>query len=613
MKKLTLIAVVAVASMLLFAGFAMAAPGDYDPHTTSTAYENQLTDQYTDSAGNTYAPGYDFLNPGNNNVDPRTTVGEWDIFNANWTGELDVPYYKTNAGDPDFHSTYQRNVFGQLVHTDFQLNTNSCASCHMTHTAQARSLLFRNGVYSTCVACHDGTLGFLNVFAIPGESNPYGGSQTAGTFAANHARNASVHLATDTMKLAAAPGGNRANAAAGDNGAGTWNADFNCASCHGPHGSYSIRLLHYNPANIGMRPAILTGQEANSGGLWFQGAELKDSGGGKLKAYIGTTVVPRQDTPWLYSYAAGATMWNGRQPRFATRIWYDGFYNPNVTHGGPMSQFNGAAILNRFFSIKYGKGYAEQTPDQLAAMIAFLENPGLTGPLATGVTPIAPGSFDPANLRIDVGGVIVVTASTRNMVEIAALDPSEDNLALPEYSRNFIKTNTYSGKYGTAGANGLAGAAQGNQYAYNLYCAACHTDYLMGAASGQGATNGVGVYSKAYRHTINRGATVGGSMEVKGTGNALLCVSCHYVHGVDSSFQQLADGTLVDEAEFRQGTQAGDPNTFMGANDVNHSSALKRYINMAVCWTCHANSSAATLKNSSWYWDNYDIDGRGKW
>lgn len=501
----------------------------------------------------------------------------------------------------------------------------------MTHTAQSRKLLFRNGIYSTCAACHDGTLGFLNVFAIPGAGNPFGGSQTAGTFAANKARNASVHLASDSVKLAAAPGGNRMNTlepggfTAANN---PWAADFNCASCHGPHGSYSIRLLHYNPANIALRPAITIGQEANSGGLWFSSAFLRETSTGSrtFKAYqaaTGSVILPRNDAPWIYAYPAGATTGVnalvGRHTRHVTRIWYDGFYNPNTAPtvgGGPMASVNGLGLLNRYFSIKYGKGQATLDADQLAALIEAVEG-GFTDQGTNSITGIGVGNFNLANLRIDVGGLVVVTGATRTLAELAALDPT-DTPVMAAYSRNFIKTDSYSGKYGTIGANtnGTAPTAIANAYAYNLYCAACHTDYLMGSASGQAtapATNGVGVYSKAFRHTINRGASGGGSMQVKGTGNALLCVSCHYVHGTDSSFMQLADGTRVDGATLTTGTDAGEVNPYIGANDVNHSSALKRYINMSICWTCHANSSAATIKNTDWYWTNYDKDGRGTW
>ena len=79
----------------------------------------------------------------------------------------------------------------QRTHGEYQNNTNSCASCHQTHTAASKPLLFKNGVYETCTACHDGTLGFYNVFS----------ASSAGTFAGTAAGNASMHLPDGAMQV----------------------------------------------------------------------------------------------------------------------------------------------------------------------------------------------------------------------------------------------------------------------------------------------------------------------------------------------------------------------------------------------------------------------------
>lgn len=578
MKRFALITAAALVAMMLFAGIAAAAPGDYDPHNTSVWWSV-----------------YD-MEPGSN-VDIRTTVGDWDIINANMSGETGVAYFKTDpVNDPDFFDTYQRNVYGQLVHTDFQLNTNSCASCHMTHTAQSRGLLFRNGVYNTCTACHDGTLGFLNVFAPPTEDQPWGGSITAGTFGVEKSRNASVHLANGVMEIAAAPGGNRAKVAVDeDNGAGSWGSEFNCGSCHAPHGSYSIRLLHYNPNNISLRKRLpQSAQEANSGGLWEAGFTAQSVAPGSY-LYKFTVSGAYAGAPWLYGYNGATTgmgIFSGRNPRFFTRIYDIDYYDPN-TVGGPMATIDGTRIMNRFLGINYAGGYFYVKDEDAEAdlkQFMFERFGAVDYDIAAQVAA--------GKVKVDIGYVMKVTAQAQDVsAEMVA-----NGWALPQYSSNYIDPTSYSGIYPTRST-----VTNLNRYAYNLFCAACHTDYLMGSASGQGP-DGKGIYSKAFRHTINRGATGGGTMPVKGTANSLLCVSCHYGHGVDSSFMLLADTTLVDADEL----STGAPNPFQGANDVNPSSALKRYINQAVCWSCHANSSAATLKNSQWYWDGYD-DGRGNW
>jgi predicted CXXCH cytochrome family protein len=589
MKKTGLTAVLAAVLLLLLAGAAMAAPGNYGfDVTTGDKYSGALTDSYTDGAGNVYSPGYQFLNPRAGNL-----ANLHNLVNANRTGETDVPYFKSSETDPSTFNTYQRNVAGQLVHTDFQLNTNSCASCHMTHTAQSRKLLFRNGVYTTCTACHDGTLGFLNVFAAPTAENPYGGSKTAGTFGADVSRNASVHIANGAVKLAAAPGGNRnvktvsgtlQGATDADNGAAaSWDGEFTCASCHGPHGSYSIRLLHSNPNNISLRKRE-SGATAATGGLWQAGYIMNAADAeGMVKKF--TAQGWNSSNPWYYGYPGGATTGSGalagRWSRFATRIYAPSLYDPNSV-GGPMAAVDGTKLFNTKMSVNYGKGYAYfKDSDQVNAFLDYIL---AAFPAANGGTRYASlDAFLAAHpLRVDIAGVVKVTAQYNY----------EDN-SENRYKSDFINTTSYSGSV-------LTGT--GTNAPYNLFCASCHTDYLGNQASQQLAGVGVGVYSKAHRHTINRGATGGGSMQVKADGNQLLCVSCHFAHGVDSSFMSLANAQLVD----------AHPD-FTGTNDVNPSSALKRYVNMSVCWSCHANSSAASLKNSQWYWDSYSQDGRGTW
>jgi predicted CXXCH cytochrome family protein len=134
-----------------------------------------------------------------------------------------------------------KNVEGHKTHGDYQHNTNSCASCHQTHTAKTGSrLLFADTQYQTCVSCHDGTLGFYNVL----ETGEKASLDGAGTFGGSHANNMSIHMANNSMQIKAAPGGNPNGT--NETGGVQWGAQFSCASCHAPHGSYSDRLLHYN-------------------------------------------------------------------------------------------------------------------------------------------------------------------------------------------------------------------------------------------------------------------------------------------------------------------------------------------------------------------------------
>jgi len=179
------------------------------------------------------------------------------ILNANQTGKG----VTTNDGSTNTDVIKSSDVKNdgttgtQRTHGEYQNNTNSCASCHQTHTGASKSLLFKDGVYNTCTACHDGTLGFYNVFE----------SSNAGTFGGTTMGNMSVHLADGTVQLKAAPGGNlSANS-------GSWVNEFNCASCHAPHGSYSERLLHYNPNGMGLA-------KTTDGGIGIKGGVISEFG-----------------------------------------------------------------------------------------------------------------------------------------------------------------------------------------------------------------------------------------------------------------------------------------------------------------------------------------------
>jgi cytochrome c len=278
--------------------------------------------------------------------------------------------------------------------------------------------------------------------------------------------------------------------------------------------------------------------------------------------------------PWLYGYLRGTTLTSsrwvgtfefrpGRYNQHNTRIYATNLYNPNsvADGGGPFSTAVDAVyLLNDFLNINYKTGEITLTPANRANLEAM--------------------GADLNRLRIDIGRALVVTAQANTGRTVEAL--------------NHINTETYS------------------QANYNRFCAACHADYLpqgtgdTGTASGRtGALpNGYGLYSLAHRHTINRAATRYGTMTVTGLSaagapNQLLCVSCHFAHGADSRMMRLADASLNDFTA---------PSV-----DVNPTSALKRYVNQAVCWSCHANSAAGVFKNTSYYWNNYAANDGYQW
>jgi predicted CXXCH cytochrome family protein len=201
---------------------------------------------------------------------PTVIVANGDVLIANYsngiidTTGVDHSTNLVNANETGFEGLSKKRS-GQKMHGSYQNNTNSCASCHQTHTGEDHYLLFRDGTYSTCAACHDGTMGANGVFDAA--------SAKSGTFGGSHAGNMSVHLADGTVDVKAAPGGNHTDT-------GKWAEEFTCASCHNPHGSDSSRLLKTDPAGWIKTENTITGVTAENkngktnGGMKFTGKSI---------------------------------------------------------------------------------------------------------------------------------------------------------------------------------------------------------------------------------------------------------------------------------------------------------------------------------------------------
>jgi predicted CXXCH cytochrome family protein len=448
------------------------------------------------------------------------------------------------------------------THGEYQNNTNSCASCHQTHTGASKSLLFKDGVYNTCTACHDGTLGFYNVFE---HSN-------AGTFGGTAEGNMSIHLADGSVQAKAAPGGNlSANS-------GKWVNEFNCASCHSPHGSYSDRLLHYNPNGMGLATKA-------EGGIGLKGeavvnfADLPAAAAGLTKLVRGTatelgvteltgteTVIAimdswddpattaktfvwkRNTTPWLYGYAHATP--KNYYTRFYKDFGSDADGQMKIVddgHGGKdyayVADFHDNELGNS--TIVFNKGYIYTTT-------TFLNDVKTA----------------------DVGRAYTVDL---DLEEIAKFG---DANGVPIYQSNV--NSLYDGTKAGAGVQ------------MSTYCASCHTDYLAKSGSA------TGTFNTAYRHTT--------------TSDSYTCVRCHYAHGTDVTVMMDAEGHKVGDTLDDKGTPETTDDIIATTDymlDQNPSSALKRYTNMSVCWGCHTDSKAEQLKNTNSYGDDNDPHGLG--
>lgn len=259
------------------------------------------------AAASAQDPANDSNTPGHNVEQTLPIVTEPAVENANKTGsgaDSSTPVNGTTA-------EVIKNVKGHKTHGEYQNNTNSCASCHQTHTSKGKQLLFADTTYQTCAACHDGTLGFYNVF----ETGDQASLDGAGTFGGTHGM--SIHQSNDSVKIKAAPGGAKTT---GDKEGTGWNATFSCASCHAPHGSYSDRLLHYNPNGMATRATeggkqlqnlkVVTTNPANdANGNATYGLKLVDdtedlpgvtgTKAKKVYLYLGDK---KQEVPMLYGY-----------------------------------------------------------------------------------------------------------------------------------------------------------------------------------------------------------------------------------------------------------------------------------------------------------------------
>ncbi|WP_366923036.1 hypothetical protein MFMK1_003524 [Metallumcola ferriviriculae] len=509
------------------------------------------------------------------------TTGEQLLPGAGKTGP-EVSYLGTNANrsnlGTDIVEGYnmsqdykvRRAEGNNFVHGQFKKNTNACASCHMTHIAAGEMLLIQNGIYNTCTACHDGTIGKLNVFDIP----PYDAQVEAANFAnigggtfggmLDKAENASMHRPTGYLTLTAAPGGNRALDAdlnadgINDIETESWLGEFTCSSCHQPHGTYSDRLLVPNPANIERQAVTIADWQV-----------IDDTIGNEVwGAVYNGALIPG---PWVYGEQYGKGM--------TQTVVFEAIYNidTNVT---PMvidpnkSQAEAGYILpesshlNKQFAINYAEGVAE----------------------------IRDGYYPSEPLKIAIVPAMVV------IVDRGKFQGDNDLAAAGVYTVDETDDQTPAANQYIQGLDGSITRWKGANETENgglngitWFCAACHTDYYADKfKTEEGGLEGK--YTTAYRHTINRemlpnkaspaeqlfvyeyGIYEGAAQDV------LTCLSCHYAHGTTMQIMRNADDTQADSA------------------DVNPSSAIKRYVNMAVCWKCHAEQHNAELVNTESYY-----------
>jgi predicted CXXCH cytochrome family protein len=459
----------------------------------------------------------------------------------------------------------------QQTHGSYQNNTNACASCHQTHNSSSEKLLTSDGIYSTCVSCHDGTLGIYNIF-LP---------STAGTFQGTTGGNPSMHVASGSLTIKSAPGGISGAHLSDDQikaKGGNWTNEFNCASCHSPHGSYSDRLLHYNPNNMGNTNLKEGGNKAvlipifpySETILSKKQTDSKEASGYPFilirgtKANLGIidskindndTVIAlyewntvggqdkyrRLDNPWLYgvTYGTQRTYWT---QFFKTEI-------PDYTLGSNGEYKNVIDFSDEDVHFQFNKGYAYSSGSQL--------NGAVRGDIAQAYVV----KLD--KVKISTYGDIPVYAINQSALHQGPVDPK--GTAINDSSINKITTFD-----GTEVAVGLGKAM-------SKFCSACHTDYLAHSSKEVGYFN-----TSEYRHSTDQ--------------DQYNCVRCHFAHGTDVTLMRDAKGyTIRDLMTINNWSEAESKAYLL---DSNPDSALKRYTDMAVCYACHGNLATQQIYNN---------------
>jgi hypothetical protein len=428
-----------------------------------------------------------------------------------------------NANQTGYNNTRKQRT-GDKVHGFYTNNTNSCASCHQTHTAaDGEYLLFKDGSYSTCSACHDGTTGAYNSFAPITAETP---EEVAGTFNVNQTgHNGSLHDADGSIQISAAPGGNH-DVNANTTSKATWSEEFTCTSCHAAHGAGTSTENNLNLDPMGWaQVAYSTTNNDTKNGKLFQGLTINTSVPTTfstpyilVKKTLADTDISTDKTKYGYLYSrAGLTTgtkviqtyrWNGSKYVADYSLWLrdKGHVSAPFTNADTFFKDSAGTDITKTLTVVWKDGFATGAVDNVA-----------TAQIAIGV-------------------------DVESTDDIASL---------------FDSTNA---KYVVD--SGLQ---------MSKYCSACHTDYLSTTR-----TNNTGTYTTAHRH-----ATAQDSL------SCVRCHFAHgseaqvMKNASDETYYDLTKA-VADGGKGMTPTAAIDY-----LKDPNPSSALKRYTGMSVCYACH--------------------------
>jgi nitrate/TMAO reductase-like tetraheme cytochrome c subunit len=449
--------------------------------TVGTVYDFVLTDK---DSGKVVGEKFGVLTNGHNYRLAYTTVPGGSITYNNPDGTtvtLDIKGSGlANSNHTGADSAKKPN---QQTHGFYQNNTNSCAVCHQTHTSDDSSgnLLMKDGVYSTCSACHDGTTGAYNAFQ---KADAKAVTSIAGTFnvtmdGPSGTHNGSLHDADGSLKVSAAPGGN-----ANPSGTTQFGSSFDCASCHNPHGggSSNENNLNQDPLGWGTVTYATSSNDAKNGKLFvsptiYTPADLATTLKTKVAPYVfilnaagvDLTTLDKTTTEYYYLNRDGYV---SNTPILQTYRWQKGGYTPD-------------------FSLwLQEKGYPFKADTVLA------DGTGTDITRATGVTVVWKDGF-----AYGAPVANVVSASTK--ISLGVDVETTDNI---------------KSLYDEADASYIPDSG----VEFSKYCASCHIDYLSNTRK-----DNTGVYTLAHRHMTLADETN--------------CIRCHFGHGSDATIMSDAN------------------------------------------------------------------------
>lgn len=348
-----------------------------------------------------------------------------------------------NANQTGLNNTRKQRS-GQKVHGFYENNTNSCASCHQTHTGADNNLLMKSGAYSTCASCHDGTMGAKNVWEQVSEETVQG---IAGTFNYTLDHNSSIHEADGTLQTSAAPGANKTV------GNTTWSQEFDCASCHAAHGagSNTENNLNFDPMGWGSVAYSATGTDDQKYGKLFKDLPILDA-----VPATGTST-----TPYILVRKTVTDADVANDPKKVSYL----LYRSGVKAGDKIIQtyrLNGSKGYVADFSL-----WLQDTSGHGQANTVLKDSTGADITRAAGMTVIWKDGFafgtkvaDVTTAQISIGIDVETTPDIRSLFD-----------------------TTYSGYIVDSGTE------------MSKYCASCHTDYLSATRK-----DSTGVYESAHRH-----------------------------------------------------------------------------------------------------------------